>query len=141
MIITSAVIFDIFSTLLVVQLEAINQKSWTLDIWQSSKFVVIAQKMKFFIKNFFGKCDQIRRKLRIWSHLLKKSLIETSFFVHCPLHCCIMTFLNWYRACSRCPLVSSAPFHWKKRKRGRSLLKMHWKRETKFHRPCVIYAG
>ena len=28
--------------------------------------------MKFSIKDFFSKCDQIRRKLQIWSHLLKK---------------------------------------------------------------------
>ena len=34
------------------------------------------QKMKFFIKDFFSKYDQIRRKLRIWLHLLKKSLME-----------------------------------------------------------------
>ena len=27
------------------------------------------------MKDFFSKCDQIRRKLRIWSHLLKKSLM------------------------------------------------------------------
>ena len=40
-----------------------------------------AQKMKFSIKDFFNKCDKIRRKLRISSHLLKKSLMETSFFV------------------------------------------------------------
>ena len=39
-----------------------------------------AQKMKFFIKDFFCKCDQIRRKLRIWSHLLKKSLMENFIF-------------------------------------------------------------
>ena len=39
-----------------------------------------AQKMKFSIKYFFSKFDQIRRKLRIWSHLLKKSLIETFIF-------------------------------------------------------------
>ena len=39
-----------------------------------------AQKMKFSIKDFFSKCDQIRRKLRIWSHLLQKSLMETFFF-------------------------------------------------------------
>ena len=32
-----------------------------------------AQIMNFSIKNFFSKCDQIRRKLLIWSHLLKKS--------------------------------------------------------------------
>ena len=32
--------------------------------------------MKFAIKDFFGGCRQIRRKLRIWSHLLGKSLME-----------------------------------------------------------------
>ena len=45
-------------------------------------YTVTAQKMKFSIKDFFRKCDQIRRKLRIWSHLLKKSLME-NFFVQC----------------------------------------------------------
>ena len=39
------------------------------------------EKMKFFIKDFFSKCDQIRRKMGIWSHLLKKSLIEN--FILC----------------------------------------------------------
>ena len=34
----------------------------------------------FSIKNFFSKCDQIRRKLRIWSHILKKSLMENFIF-------------------------------------------------------------
>ena len=29
------------------------------------------QKMKFSIKDLFSKCDQIRRKLQSWSHLLK----------------------------------------------------------------------
>ena len=32
--------------------------------------------MKFSIKEFFNKFDQIRRKLRIWSDLLKKLLME-----------------------------------------------------------------
>ena len=41
--------------------------------------------MRFFIKNFFSKCDQIRRKLRIWSHLLKKSLMENFIFCAVPL--------------------------------------------------------
>ena len=36
-----------------------------------------AQKMKFSVKNFFGKCDLIHRKLRIWAHLLKKSSMTT----------------------------------------------------------------
>ena len=39
-----------------------------------------AQKMKFSIKDFFSKCDQILRKLRICSYLLKKSLIENFIF-------------------------------------------------------------
>ena len=39
--------------------------------------------MKFFIKDLFSKCDQIRRKLRIWSHLLKKSLTEN--FIFCAM--------------------------------------------------------
>ena len=36
--------------------------------------------MKFSIKDFFSKCDQIRRKLQIWSHLLNKSLMENLIF-------------------------------------------------------------
>ena len=36
--------------------------------------------MKFSIKDFFRKCDQIRSFLRIWSHLLKKSLMEKFIF-------------------------------------------------------------
>ena len=43
-------------------------------------FVKCCTKMKFSIKDFFSKCDQIRRKLRIWSYLLKKSLIENFTF-------------------------------------------------------------
>ena len=37
--------------------------------------------MKFPIKDFFSKCGQIRRKLRIWSHLLKKPPTEN--FICC----------------------------------------------------------
>ena len=43
-----------------------------------------AQKRKFSIKNFFSKCDQIRRKLVIWSHLLKKYLMEN--FIFCAVN-------------------------------------------------------
>ena len=32
--------------------------------------------MKFFIKDFSSKYDQIRSFLHIWSHLLKKSLMS-----------------------------------------------------------------
>ena len=39
--------------------------------------------MKFSIKYFFRKCDQIRKKLRIWSYLLKKFLMEN--FILCAV--------------------------------------------------------
>ena len=45
--------------------------------------LITAKRMKFSIKDFFIKCDQIRRFLRIWSHLLKKSLIEN--FISCAV--------------------------------------------------------
>ena len=45
------------------------------------KILYTVQKMKFFIKGFISKCDQIRRKLRIWSYLLKKSLTENFIFM------------------------------------------------------------
>ena len=43
--------------------------------------------MKFSIKDFFSKCEQIRKKLLIWSHLLKKSLIKNFIF-------CAMRFVS-----------------------------------------------
>ena len=39
-----------------------------------------AQKIKFPIKDFSSKCDQFRKNLRIWSHLLEKFLIENFIF-------------------------------------------------------------
>ena len=38
------------------------------------------KKIKFSIKDFFNKCGQVRRKLWIWSYLLKKSLMENFIF-------------------------------------------------------------
>ena len=38
------------------------------------------QKKKFFIKDFFSKCDQIHSFLQIWLRLLKKSLMENFIF-------------------------------------------------------------
>ena len=49
--------------------------------------IFTVQKLKFPIKDFFSKCDQIRRFLRIWSHLLKKSLMEKFIF-------CAVTLLS-----------------------------------------------
>ena len=37
--------------------------------------------MKFSIKDFFSKYDQICSFLRIWSHLLKSSLMENVHFL------------------------------------------------------------
>ena len=45
--------------------------------------IYTAQKMKFSVKDFFSKCDQIRSFLRIWSHLLKKSFMEN--FIICAV--------------------------------------------------------
>ena len=49
-----------------------------------------AKKMKFFIKDIFSKSDQIRRFLRIWSHLLKKSLMENFIF------CATVFFVSFF---------------------------------------------
>ena len=42
-----------------------------------------AQKMKFSIKDFLSKCDQIRRKLKIWSYLIEKPLMDNFIFMQC----------------------------------------------------------
>ena len=54
--------------------------------------------MKFSVKDFLGKCDQIRRFLRIWSHLLKKSLMENFIF-------CAMKSDNYHFAKTSCCIV------------------------------------
>ena len=45
----------------------------------------VQKKMKFSIKDFFSKYGQVRKKLRILSHLLKKSLME-DFINFCTIH-------------------------------------------------------
>ena len=55
--------------------------------------------MTFSIKDFFSKCDQSLRKLRVWSLLLKKSLMENFIFCAVPLFMlsgmgCIRTLSN-----------------------------------------------
>ena len=39
------------------------------------------QKTKISVMDFFSKCHQIHRKLRIWLHLLKQSLMENFIFL------------------------------------------------------------
>ena len=49
--------------------------------------------MKFSIKDSFSKCDQIRSFLRIWSHLLKKFLMEN--FIFCTVPICLKFCRNF----------------------------------------------
>ena len=42
--------------------------------------VTLHKKMKLSIQDFINKCDQICSFLQIWSHLLKKSLMESFIF-------------------------------------------------------------
>ena len=57
-----------------------NQQNLQENSRDGILFIVTAQKMKFSIKDFYSKCDQIRNFLQIWSHLLKKSLMENFTF-------------------------------------------------------------
>ena len=61
------------------------------------KCVFTAQKLKFFIKDFFSKCDQIRSFLWIWSHLLKKSLMKN--FIFCAV--ILAYFMQWMLLCPK----------------------------------------
>ena len=45
-----------------------------------SSMCITAQKIKFSFKDFFSKCDKNRNFLRIWSHLLKTSVMENLTF-------------------------------------------------------------
>ena len=51
-----------------------------MKIFETPYATNTAQNIKFSIRDFFSKCDQIRRKLRIWSRLLKKSSMENFIF-------------------------------------------------------------
>ena len=69
---------NIDDSFLVIFFTSVWNRTWT------------TQKIKIFIKDFFSKCDQISRKLRIWSHLLKKLLMENFIF------CAVLLFLFCY---------------------------------------------
>ena len=60
--------------------------------WHDTAFALCTtQKMKFFNKDFFSRCDQIRRKLRIWLYSLKKSSMENFIF------CTVLYFRYSYK--------------------------------------------
>ena len=65
----------------------------------SQMIIFTAQKTKLSIKDL-SKCDQIRRKLRICSHLLKKSFMEN--FIFCaaiPIWSWMIVLLNCVTLC------------------------------------------
>ena len=59
----------------------------SLETFRKEKYTHAAQKMKLSVKDFFSQWDPIHRKQWIWSHLLKKSLMENCF-------CAVSTFIN-----------------------------------------------
>ena len=52
------------------------------------------QNIKVYTKGFFSNCDQIRSFLWIWSHLLRKSLMENFIFCAVQAVWTIFTSLN-----------------------------------------------
>ena len=56
-----------------IEIKALSLKQPNSNVKGNAILPYTAQKMKFSIKDFFGKCDQIRSS--------EKSLIETLFFV------------------------------------------------------------
>ena len=54
-----------------------------LEYYLSAKH---CKKLKISIKNLFSKCDHIDRKLQVWSHLLKKALMENFSFCAIQRH-------------------------------------------------------
>ena len=62
----------------VIQKIAGSKRLWV--VYDASAKYDIAAKMKSSVTDFFSECDQIRKKLRIWSHLLKKSLMKNFIF-------------------------------------------------------------
>ena len=69
----------------------------------AESFILYTQKMKFSIKDLFSKCDQIRGKLRIWSHFLKKFLMENCIFlcsvISNPVTCDMRSFATTVHDC------------------------------------------
>ena len=56
---------------------------------KNKRILNTAQTMKFHIKDFFSKCDQIWRKQRIWSLLLKNFFMENFIF-------CAVVYITTY---------------------------------------------
>ena len=102
--------------------------------------------MKFSIKDFFSKSDQICRIQRVWSHFLKKSLMENFTF-------CIVTFQfnRFYDGSQLIHLWQIFPFYtcWKLQKTkgflvfSRGIKRTHWPQmcwQTVFGSPQLSFS-
>ena len=87
--------------ILMILLSAFSSRTY---LKHDTVYTTPAQKLKFSIKDFFCKCDQIRSKLRIRSHLLKKLLMENFIFCVVKLVTCLILFwksvIMIFHACS-----------------------------------------
>ena len=54
-----------------------------LAFLKANNMITLHKKMKLSIKDFFSKCDQIRRKLRFGHIYRGNAYRKTSFFVQC----------------------------------------------------------
>ena len=84
-----------------------------------------AQKMKFSIKDFSRKCDQIRRKLQIWSHLLEKSLMKNSIF------CTVVILPSGVRPPIFCVVISALKLESTESKNWKDLVKKYERTDAK----------
>ena len=75
-----------------------------LNLYDQRSIQNTAQKIKFFTKDYFSKCDQIRSFLRIWSHLLKWNPVK-----HNPLTLVVHEKVMYLNK----PAVESYRFVWK----------------------------
>ena len=99
--------------------------------------------MRFSIKDFFSKCNQIRRKMRIWWHLLKKSLMENFIFCAVASTCAFSSFfkrLCWHWNFLRCLCQGNRYFSISPKTSGLVWTSdKAWDLKTRYHLLSLIY--
>ena len=94
----SLIFFSVYSKLIFVHV-CVYQEFMDLKFYAHT-----TQKIKFSIKDFFSKCDQMRRKLWIWSHFLKgetqcqscSRILRTMFYNFQSESRNVSPFWHWY---------------------------------------------
>ena len=102
------------------------------DYFSSDLFTVTAQKMKFFIKGFFSTFDQIPSYFRIWSHLLKESLMENFIFRAMSVQSTVEALINGYSRKHSKSLINRLKFLHQQNVRSHSYIKCP-KSQTNFY--------